>query len=143
MEHDEAMEHGHDEDDHPEDSHDEEGHQDDDGGHDHEDEEDHSVGRVPNNGSVIRIVSPADGAEIEVGSDIVVEVETENFELGEEGRHWHIFVDGQSRGMIMGHDFDEVLRGLEPGEHEIATTMSIDTHEELEEGDSITITIVE
>jgi hypothetical protein len=36
-----------------------------------------------------------------------------------------------------------VIRGLEPGRHEIAVYLSIDTHEELEDGDAITIEVAE
>ena len=45
--------------------------------------------------------------------------------------------------MVMGSNHDQVLRGLEPGEHEIGVFMSIETHEQLEDGDSVTITVEE
>jgi hypothetical protein len=112
-------------------------------GHEHEHDEGEEAKRVPNNGAVVKIVSPENGGEIKVGTDIVVEIETENFALGEEGNHWHVSVDGQSQGMVMGQDYNEVVRGLEPGEHEISVMLSIGTHEELEEGDAIGITVVE
>ena len=118
------------------------GHDTDDKAMDHEDD-DHAAGRVPNNGAVVEIISPKDGAEFKEGNDIMVEIETENFELDAEGKHWHIFVDDQSRGMIIGADYDEVVRGLEPGEHEISVFLSIGTHEELEDGATITVNIVE
>lgn len=106
-------------------------------------EPDQSAGRVPNNGAVVKIVSPQDEAVIAHETDLVVEIETENFELGVDGNHWHIFVDGESRGMITGVDYDEVLRGLEPGLHEIGAFLSNGAHEELAEGATITITVVE
>ncbi len=152
-------EHAMEDDHHSGDDHHENGdHHDSDGeGHhdDHKDEDNHSHGdhgeghsdghgeRLPNNGAVVRIIAPEDGAEIKVGNDILVEIETENFELDEDGNHWHIFVNGESRGMIVGRDFDDVVRGLEPGDHEITAILSIGTHEELEEGDTVKITVVE
>jgi hypothetical protein len=108
--------------------------------HEHDEDEVHE--RVPNNGSAIHILSPADGATFGAGDEVTVEVEVENFTLGE-GNHWHIYVDGSSWGMVMGENTDDTLRGLEPGEHEIGVYLSIDTHEELEDGDAITIVVEE
>lgn len=109
-----------------------------------EHDDDHAAAeRVPNEGAVVRIVSPADGAVFESGEEIVVEIETENFDLGEEDNHWHVYVDGASWGMVMGSNTDEVLRGVEPGAHALAVYLSIGTHEELEEGDTISITVEE
>ena len=101
------------------------------------------VNRVPNNGASISLISPADGATFKSGEEVMVEVAVENITVGESGNHWHIYVDDQSWGMIMGRNMDEVLRGLEPGVHEIAVYLSIETHEELEDGDSVRITIEE
>jgi hypothetical protein len=113
----------------------------------HDEEHAHDEGaeviRVPNQGATISLVAPADGATFKSGEEVVVEIEVENIDLGDSGNHWHIYVDGSSWGMIMGGNTDEVLRGLESGTHEIAVYLSIETHEELEEGDSVTITIEE
>ncbi|HRQ40567.1 MAG TPA: DUF6130 family protein [Chloroflexota bacterium] len=109
---------------------------------DHDDSEPHA--RIPNeNGAAIRIVSPADGEFFKHGDQIVVEVETENFDLSQEGYHWHVFVDDKSWGMIMGGSASYVLNGVEPGEHEISAYLSIPTHEEYEDGDSVMITVEE
>ncbi|GIK55162.1 MAG: hypothetical protein BroJett015_08250 [Chloroflexota bacterium] len=122
--------HSHDASDH---SHDEEA---------HDDSEPHA--RIPNeNGAAIRIVSPADGDTFHHGDQIVVEVQTENFDLTQEGYHWHVYVDGSSWGMIMGGSASHVLSGVEPGEHEISAYLSIPTHEEYEDGDAVTITVEE
>lgn len=110
---------------------------------DHEHNDDQAEDRVPNEGAVIRIVSPADGATFAVGEQIVVEIEAENFELGQDNNHWHVYVDGVSWGMVVGENTDEVLSGIEPGEHEISVYLSIGTHEELEDGDSITVSVEE
>ena len=108
----------------------------------HDEDEEHSEERIPNEGAVIRILAPADGAIFQTDQEIIVEIETENFALGEDGNHWEIYVDDSSWGSSEGGN-DEGLRGLEPGEHEIAVYMSKDTHERLEDGDSIAITVEE
>lgn len=103
----------------------------------------HVEERIPNDGAVIRIVSPADGATFAQGDEVVVEVETDNFVLGEEGNHWEVYVNDTSWGSVEGGNTDEVLRGLEPGEHEISVFLSLGSHEQLQEGDRITITVEE
>lgn len=115
----------------------------DDGEMEEMDHGDGTVQRVPNEGAVIKIISPADGETFDVSQQILVEVEVENFELGEAGNHWHVYVDGTSWGMVMGANTDQPLTGLTPGEHEISVFMSTETHEELEDGDSVTITVTE
>lgn len=110
----------------------------------HEDDHEHTESepvRIPNNGAVIRIVSPADGAVFAQGEDIVVEVEIENFVLNVDGSHWHVYVDGVSYGMVVGDVTSQVLRNLEPGEHEIAAHLANGDHEELEDAGVVTITV--
>lgn len=109
----------------------------------HVDDEGADVIRVPNQGATIRLLSPADGTTFKAGEEVVVEIEVENITLGDSGSHWHIYVDGSSWGMIMGNNMNEVVRGLEPGAHEIAVYLSLETHEELEDGDSVRITVEE
>jgi hypothetical protein len=115
------------------------------GDHDHEDD-DHSdhddgeIGTIPNNGAVISITSPADGDTV-AADDFVVEVNVENFALGEDGNHWHIMIDGTVWGMTMGEDTSFVVNGVEPGEHVVTVTLSNGEHIDLEEGDEITVTV--
>lgn len=110
--------------------------------HDHE----HDSGadaRVPNNGVVVTLLSPADGATFKTGEDIVVEIEVENFDLSAEGNHWHLYVDGSVFTMVEQGGTKTVVHGLEAGEHEIAVYLGLPTHEELEEGATATITVEE
>lgn len=112
------------------------------GEHEHEHDEDEGHGeRVPANGAVITITSPEDGATFTDGEDVVVEVAVENTVLGEDGMHWHVYVDGESWGMVMGGNTSQVLRGLEPGEHEVEVVLSNAEHQDLEGGDIIHITV--
>ena len=107
--------------------------------HEHEHEEE---GRIPNDGASIQILSPFDGDNFQEADVVVVEVQVDNFELGVNGRHWHIYVDGESKGMVTGGDTDQGVRDLEPGEHEIAVFLTLSNHDELEEGDAVTISVV-
>jgi hypothetical protein len=105
--------------------------------------EDHSANRIPNEGAVVRIVSPVDGTVFQAADELVVEVETENFDLAEAGHHWHVYVDDTSYGMIVGGDTTHVLRNLQPGPHEIAVYLSVESHEELQDGDAAMIVVEE
>jgi hypothetical protein len=98
--------------------------------------------RIPNvGGATIHIQSPANGDMIPFGEDVPVEVEVANFNLDDGGNHWHIYVDGELAGMVVGGDLVQVLSGLEPGEHEISVYLSNGNHEEFEEGDSIMLVV--
>ena len=109
---------------------------------DHEHEAEHN--RIPNEGgATITITSPEDGETFGTLDQVLVEVDVENFELGEDDNHWHVYVDGVSFGMVMGGNTDQALPGLEPGEHEVSVFLSIGTHEEYEDGDSVTIVVEE
>lgn len=95
---------------------------------------------LPNDGRVIEIVAPLDGATFKSGDSIALEIRTENFDINAEGNHWHILLDGNEIGMIHG-DNNQALRGLEAGTHEIRVTMANEAHQEYQDGDSIQITI--
>ena len=107
--------------------------------HEHVDE----PNRIPNEGgATITITSPQAGDTFNTLDQVIVEVEVENFELGG-NNHWHVYIDGTSYGMVMGGNTDQALPGLEPGEHEISVFLSIETHEEYEDGDSVMIVVEE
>lgn len=109
-----------------------------------DDEHAEQPNRIPNEGgAAITITSPEEGATFGTLDQVLVEVEVENFVLGENGNHWHVYVDGVSFGMVMGGNTDQALPGLEPGEHEVSVFLSIETHEEYEDGDSVTIVVEE
>lgn len=112
--------------------------------HEHEEGEDHEhEERSPNNGAVIHITSPADGATFKADEVIAIQVEVENFVLSDTDGHWHVYIDGVSLGMVMGGRTELDLHDLEAGEHEISIYLSEFTHVELEDGASIHIHIEE
>ncbi|MCA9875457.1 MAG: hypothetical protein KC441_17420 [Anaerolineales bacterium] len=96
---------------------------------------------VPNDGAVVHIMSPADGAVYKSSDDVPVMIETTNFTVGDEGKHWHIYLDGSPTMVMGGTSF--VLQNLSPGEHEIEVFLSLATHEDLEQGDKVIIVVEE
>jgi hypothetical protein len=73
---------------------------------------------------VIRIVEPGEG-EVVYGEQLAVTVETENFEINEEGNHWHIWVDGQLQIMLYG---PTAVINVAPGTHEVCAIMADGNH---------------
>jgi hypothetical protein len=108
-----------------------------------DDAEHHDEAAIPNNGAVIRIISPEDGAVFNAADEVLIQVQVENFALGEDGNHWHVHLDEGSEIMVMGGNTDQPLRNLTPGEHTIEVMLSNGDHQNLEEGDSVTITVEE
>lgn len=96
---------------------------------------------IPNDGAAVTIASPADGASFAVDTTVPVTIETVDFTIGEEGNHWHIYLDGNPIMVMGGNTF--VLQNLSPGQHDIEVFLSLGTHEDLEQGDSVTITVAE
>ena len=75
--------------------------------------------------------------------NVIVEVEVDNFDLTESENHWHVYVDGKTWGMIKGGDTIYVLQGVDAGGHEISVYLATGTHEELEDGSSVTVEMYE
>jgi len=98
---------------------------------------------VPNNGAVIRLISPSDGTTFTVADEIKVEIEVENFPLGQDGNRWHLYVDDTEYAMVIDKNTRDVIRGLEPGEYTITVRLANGEHQDLEDGDSATITVTE
>jgi hypothetical protein len=103
---------------------------------DHQDSEE----TIPNDGAVVRIVSPADGATVS-GGDLEVKIEVENFPLGEDGRHWHVYIDGDEVAMVEGKDTSYALHGIAPGEHELKVNLANGQHQNLEDGATLHFTV--
>lgn len=99
------------------------------------------AGRIPNEGAAIHLISPQDGDAVEAGGEVKVEIECHNFELGQCGNHWHLYVDGQSPRMIIGKSKQVILRDLKPGQYQIAAYLAVGSHTELEDGTTVTIMV--
>lgn len=96
---------------------------------------------VPNDGAEVRITAPANGAIIKSSDNVPVTIETTDFTIGEDGNHWHIYIDGDPIMVMGGNTF--VLQNLSAGPHDIQVYLSNGHHEDLEQGDSVTILVGE
>jgi hypothetical protein len=85
----------------------------------------------------IRILSPTDG-EVLYGSEVLISIETENFDLNSEARHWHLWVDGQLVGMV----YQPVgIIDLTPGTHLICASLGNTDHADLGMPAGIIVTV--
>ncbi len=101
---------------------------------------DHEHGdRIDANGAAIKIVSPADGAVLTENSAIV-KVETTNWTLGE-GRHFHLYVNGQEQGMSQGTSNSLMARDLKTGDNVLEVVLSNDLHQEFDATHLITVKV--
>lgn len=100
-------------------------------GHDHGE-------RIDANGAAVKITAPQDGEVLDQPT-VIVRVETTNWPLGEEGHHWHVYVNGKEQGMSQGNSPALQARDLQPGENVIEAVLSNELHQELNATDTITV----
>jgi hypothetical protein len=93
------------------------------------DEHDHGP-RLDANGAAVKIISPKDGAVLD-RDNIIVRVETTNWPLGEDERHWHLRVNDKEQGMSQGNAPALQASDLQPGENVIEAVLSNKLHQEL------------
>jgi hypothetical protein len=96
---------------------------------------------APNNGAEVHITTPADEASFKSSDSVPVTIDTIDFTIGEDGNHWHIYLDGNPIMVMGGYTF--VLQNLSAGQHDIKVYLSNGQHEDLEQGDSVTILVEE
>ena len=101
------------------------------------DEHDHGD-RIDANGASVKIIAPAHNTVLDRDT-IIVRVETTNWPLGEEGHHWHLYVNGKEQGMSQGNAPALQARDLQPGDNVIEVTLSNELHQELNTTDMITV----
>ena len=90
------------------------------------------------NAPTIRIVTPADGSTL-YGSSFTVSVDIQNFDImTTDGRHWHLWVNGQLQGMVYQKD---VTLDLPPGTDQLCATLGDANHADLGEPSSVTVTV--
>ncbi|MEO8611148.1 MAG: hypothetical protein ABI690_24845 [Chloroflexota bacterium] len=90
------------------------------------------------NAPTIRIVTPADGSTL-YGASFTVSVDIQNFDIATtDGRHWHLWVNGQLAGMVYQKD---VTIDLQPGANQICATLGDINHADLGEPSSVMVTV--
>ncbi len=82
-----------------------------------------------NDGSILKITSPANGDT--VGESVEIKYELEK---GSQGDHVHAFVDGKYQ-----KGFKGTLKGLSKGKHEITLKVANADHDVLATSDTITV----
>jgi hypothetical protein len=87
--------------------------------------------RIPANGASVQIVSPRDGVVLN-NLAVIVRVETVNWPLGEDERHWHLLVNGKEQGMSQGNAPALQAHDLQPGENILEAVLSNKLHQELD-----------
>ena len=101
-------------------------------------EDGHNHERIPANGAAVKIIAPQHNAVLD-RDNVIVRVETTNWPLGEEGHHWHLYVNGKEQGMSQGNAPALQARDLQPGDNLIEVTLSNELHQELNTTDMITV----
>ncbi len=96
---------------------------------------------APNNGAEVHIITPADESSFKSSDSVPVTIDTIDFIIGEDGNHWHIYLDGTPIMVMGGYTF--VLQNLSAGPHDIEVYLSNGQHEDLEQGDRVTILVEE
>jgi hypothetical protein len=96
---------------------------------------------APNDGAEVLISAPANEASFKLGDTVAVTIETTDFTIGEDGNHWHIYLDGTPIMVMGGNTY--VLQNLSAGHHDIEVYLSNGQHQDLEEGDKVTIMVKE
>ena len=94
--------------------------------------------RIDARGASVKIMAPKDGEALNRPL-VIVRVETTNWPLGEEGHHWHLYVNGKEQGMSQGNSPALQARDLQPGENIIEAVLSNELHQELNATDKITV----
>lgn len=109
--------------------------------HSHEENDSHEESRSPNNGSTVILISPIEGQIFESGEHITIAIEVNNFELSVNEGHWHLYIDGESEGMVTHGKTEVIIKELPEGKHTISAFLTQFTHVELEKGATVTITV--
>jgi len=92
------------------------------------------------NAPSIRITSPTDGSDF-YGSSVTISVDIQNFDMNTtDGRHWHLWVNGQLQGMVYQKD---VTIDLTPGTYQLCATLGDANHADVGEPSGVNFTVHE
>jgi hypothetical protein len=98
-------------------------------------------GTINAQGGTIKIVAPVNGATINDAS-VMVRVETTNLTLGQDGVHFHLYVDGKVQGMSDGANTSIMAHDLTAGEHTLEVVPANGLHQEFNVSDMIKINVL-
>ncbi|MBN8620224.1 MAG: hypothetical protein J0L63_15045 [Anaerolineae bacterium] len=84
----------------------------------------------------LRLVQPVAG--VHYGTAVNVRIEATNFDVTTEGRHWHLWVNGQLQGMVYQPD---AIIDLEPGTYTLCVSLGNTDHADIAMPDGVVITV--
>lgn len=84
----------------------------------------------------LRLLAPAAG--VVLGSEVVVSIQAQNFDVTTEGRHWHLWVNGELRGMVYQ---PTAVIDLEPGTYTLCASLGNTDHADLGMPDGVRLTV--
>lgn len=85
---------------------------------------------------VVRLVQPV--SEVVYGSAVTIAIETDNFDVNAEGRHWHLWVNGQLQGMVYQ---PTAIIDLAPGTYTICASLGNTDHADIGKPAGMRITV--
>lgn len=84
----------------------------------------------------IRIVQPRSG--VIFGETLTIAIDTPNFDVTAEGRHWHLWVNGQLQGMVYQ---PTAIIDLPPGDYQICASLGNSDHADIGMPAGVNITL--
>ena len=92
------------------------------------------------NAPTIRFSAPVDGSDL-YGTGVTISVDIQNFDLSaNEGRHWHLWVNGQLQGMVYQ---PSTIIDLEPGSYQICASLGDSNHADMGQPAEVLVTVYE
>ena len=84
----------------------------------------------------IRITQPT--TSVVYGQTVTIAIDTTNFDINAEGRHWHLWINGQLTGMVYQ---PTAIIDLTPGTYQICATLGDNNHVDIGMPAAIEITV--
>ncbi len=84
----------------------------------------------------LRIIQPT--TEVVYGRTVTITVQASNFDIPAEGRHWHLWINGQLQGMVYQ---PTAVIDLEPGTYQICASLGNTDHADLGMPDGISLRV--
>jgi hypothetical protein len=84
----------------------------------------------------LRIIQPT--ADVVYGRTVTITIQASNFDIPAEGRHWHLWINGQLQGMVYQ---PTAVIDLEPGMYQICASLGNTDHSDLGMPDGISLRV--
>lgn len=84
----------------------------------------------------LRIIQPT--TDVVYGRTVTITIQSSNFDIPAEGRHWHLWINGQLQGMVYQ---PTAVIDLEPGTYQICASLGNTDHADLGMPDGISLRV--